>query len=1010
MDLREQTRRNVELAQLAGLCAMACVVSSAAPTWASGELLRLRSGEFRIEGLDAPDRAGAEMGPRRAVVRFGEPVGEAEWAAIEAAGVELGQYLGNGAYVVRGEPGAVRTLASGPGIAAARWFTPKMKLDAELGARAFQTEARRELSRAGRGVFRVSLFADTSDAEAVAARAAIDAMGDVRTYPSRRVSGNPVFTVEAPVALAGRMASLASVQFIEDAPEITYRNATARGVVQSGAVSPTPLHDMGLRGEGQILGVTDSGLDQDHCSFLTNPLWLDPVHGDGQKLLHFNGEERETFHGTHVSGTAVGNNGDGSDTRGHAYESRFVFSRTPGFTFTDLSDVFETASGQGARIHTNSWGDDSTKVYTALCRAIDAFMHEHEDDLVVFASTNQDDLRSPENAKNCLSVAASNDSPSIDSACRSPGGLTLDGRLKPDIFAPGCNILSALSNPSIGNCGTAIQTGTSMATPAVSGMAALFRQYLQEGFYPTGVATPGDSITPTGALLKALVLNSATGMEGVPDLPGASSAFLGWGRILAEDPVYFAGEARRLHLEDVRSAGGMVTGSVSEREIAVTGSSEPLRVTLVWTDPPPAPGAALALVNDLDLEVIGPGGTSYLGNVFTGGASAPGGAADTLNNVEQVWIPSPGVGTWTVRVTGSSIPEGPQGYGLVVTGETTAPVRPLTVAAVDPPTLIAPADASASFAVVIDEGDDTLAPGSPTLWYRYAGGGAFRERPLIDAGGSVWRADLPLASCGHAPEFYVTAEGLATGQASSPVGLAGVALSALVGETFETELFREGFTTGLPPGWALDGLWSVTTACERAPVCEQSPWAYFGSAGAGCSFGVGGAVSGSLTSPAIALPALGPGERLTLRYCSSMENEDTSRFDLGKVLIDGVEVDQAPNTDLAWETREVDISSFAGTSATIEFFFDTIDSVGNGFGGWQVDDVRVVHVELECVDPCPGDLDGDGDTDVFDYAVLAVNFGAGPGTTREEGDITGDGYVDIFDFGEMMADFGCGTL
>ncbi len=56
---------------------------------------------------------------------------------------------------------------------------------------------------------------------------------------------------------------------------------------------------------------------------------------------------------------------------------------------------------------------------------------------------------------------------------------------------------------------------------------------------------------------------------------------------------------------------------------------------------------------------------------------------------------------------------------------------------------------------------------------------------------------------------------------------------------------------------------------------------------------------------------------------------------------------------------------------------------------------------------CSGDVDGDGDTDVFDFAELAASFGAGPGATREMGDLTGDGHVDVFDFAELAADFGC---
>jgi photosystem II stability/assembly factor-like uncharacterized protein len=57
--------------------------------------------------------------------------------------------------------------------------------------------------------------------------------------------------------------------------------------------------------------------------------------------------------------------------------------------------------------------------------------------------------------------------------------------------------------------------------------------------------------------------------------------------------------------------------------------------------------------------------------------------------------------------------------------------------------------------------------------------------------------------------------------------------------------------------------------------------------------------------------------------------------------------------------------------------------------------------------PCAGDVNGDGTTDVFDFAELSANFGAGPGATREQGDLTGDGVVDVFDFSELAADFGC---
>jgi hypothetical protein len=64
---------------------------------------------------------------------------------------------------------------------------------------------------------------------------------------------------------------------------------------------------------------------------------------------------------------------------------------------------------------------------------------------------------------------------------------------------------------------------------------------------------------------------------------------------------------------------------------------------------------------------------------------------------------------------------------------------------------------------------------------------------------------------------------------------------------------------------------------------------------------------------------------------------------------------------------------------------------------------------LRLVPICPGDVNGDGVTDVFDFADLAASFGAGPGATRGQGDLNGDGFVDVFDFGDLAADFGCGS-
>jgi len=56
---------------------------------------------------------------------------------------------------------------------------------------------------------------------------------------------------------------------------------------------------------------------------------------------------------------------------------------------------------------------------------------------------------------------------------------------------------------------------------------------------------------------------------------------------------------------------------------------------------------------------------------------------------------------------------------------------------------------------------------------------------------------------------------------------------------------------------------------------------------------------------------------------------------------------------------------------------------------------------------CPGDTNGDGRTDVFDFNAVTGSFGSGPGATRADGDVTGDGFVNVFDFNTITGDFGC---
>jgi hypothetical protein len=206
-----------------------------------------------------------------------------------------------------------------------------------------------------------------------------------------------------------------------------------------------------------------------------------------------------------------------------------------------------------------------------------------------------------------------------------------------------------------------------MATPATGGLAVLVREYFLDGFYSTGMAMPAHGFSPSGALVKAAIINAAQDMA---SLPGYPSDREGWGRVVADASLFFAGDARRLVVRDARSTGtaSLQTGGSYEFGLLVDASSQPLRVTMSYHDAPAQVNAALTPVNNLNLVVVSPAGETYLGNVFAGGFSATGGTADALNNTEQVHIAAPVAGVWSVRVEAAAVNQGPQGFAIVATG------------------------------------------------------------------------------------------------------------------------------------------------------------------------------------------------------------------------------------------------------------------------------------------------------------------------------------------------------
>lgn len=380
----------------------------------------------------------------------------------------------------------------------------------------------------------------------------------------------------------------------------------------------------------------------------------------------------------------------------------------------DLNDLFQPAYDAGARIHTNSWGAPMFGEYTDSSHQVDDFMWNHRDMLILYAAGNQgadadanamvdeDSIDAPATAKNCLTVGAcENDRPSgsapapgldADWDVIGPGGVprwpqlgaaghvsddpdgmaafssrgpTDDGRIKPEVVAPGTNVLSTRSSTYAGAADplwgdlppahalSALYCwsgGTSMSTPLVAGAAALVRQHLvqQRGHHVDGEK-------PSGALIKAFLVNGAETLGGgqysvniggvmtdeVPDEPNNVDGF---GRVNLLDSITPGVLLRTLFADEPDFA--VETGEIRAFEAQVIDIGQPLRVTLVWTDAP-APGGVGGIENELYLQVERPDGVVVDGDVTA--------FPVVSNNVQRVVIDAPIAGTYEIRVRGVSI-------------------------------------------------------------------------------------------------------------------------------------------------------------------------------------------------------------------------------------------------------------------------------------------------------------------------------------------------------------------
>ena len=510
------------------------------------------------------------------------------------------------------------------------------------------------------------------------------------------------------------LASSEAVLWIEPAPAMRlYDEVASRIVAGDGPPGQTLAQSLGYTGAGVNVAVADSGLDSGD----TNDMHLD-IQGRVHALFYYgapgqlDGPEDEHSHGTHVAGIIAGNGATGeTDENGFLYGlgvapgasviAQRIFDGDGGYAPPPSFEALtRDAKRAGADIGSNSWGDDtqgrydlSAMEFDGLVRDADALTFGDQPYILEFSAGNAgpgyQTVGSPAVAKNVIATGASQNErfnlPLDEFAIYDEGrdamtdfssrGPCEDGRIKPDLVAPGswiASLRSVYANDDYAwwpiSDNYMYQGGTSQAGPHVSGAAAVFVQYWR---------TTHAGATPSPALVKAALINSAADMDDGFSTDAVPNEDEGWGRV--DLPALIA--STRNH--DFTDQTVLLTnGGVFEKRVLVASAGEPLKITLTYTDEPGLPAAVIALVNDLDLEVIAPDGHFYRGNYFEDGESVPDAPLpDTVNNVEAVHLLAPVPGEYIIRIRGRRVVEDArrdtvpldQDFALVVSGAFAAP-------------------------------------------------------------------------------------------------------------------------------------------------------------------------------------------------------------------------------------------------------------------------------------------------------------------------------------------------
>jgi len=608
--------------------------------------------------------------------------------------VEISYYIPNYSYVASLPSGTAQSLANLPNVRAIVNILPEDKIsphikEDRIGAWAVTDE----------GVYLyVQLHQDIS---LETGRSLTEKYGGrVEGYLS---SINTLFITLKKDAITA-LAEEDSIFWIQQVPPpLTATNDGARASLDVNTVQAAPYN---LDGTGITVTVYDSGLV--HSGTVA-------CHADYAGRVTLGNTDTVSDHSAHVAGTLGGDGSvSGGQMRGMAPNVDIISYGTLGTSwpfFYNVSGNLQQAYNEsihtyGSELATDSVGSNIAPYcagkpggcaawcplegdYELTQQMLDEITRGSlgEKFLSVWSAGNErgygncgffyNTIGIPAGAKNIITIGAvnSNDNSMTDF---SSWGPVDDGRLKPEFVGPGCQvggdwginstIPDMYTNMWARNCdGTGddycdpydIMCGTSMATPAVSGVIALMMQQMRQ--------YKGTAYTPWPSTVKAILAQTAVDLNNTgPDYT------TGYGLVDARGAIDLVREDYP-NYELIREGTIVADNEIHHYYMIVPSAVPELKVTLAWDDYPGTPWAARELVNDLDLVLIDPDGSWHYAydELDTTDPWKPATTGyNYLDNLEQVAVTAPEPGIWDVWVWGWDVAMPSQDYSLVMPFET----------------------------------------------------------------------------------------------------------------------------------------------------------------------------------------------------------------------------------------------------------------------------------------------------------------------------------------------------